>query len=136
MDGFDDYLNKAVRVAYDELAAYVQKTMPLTDFRLHFLTAEYYNTLEKFIERPCGEECRAQSLQSSTPKPFEFEPLIAFEDIPDEARRSEARQIVKRVRAEHVPMIKKRLEELYDQDIVTKMPWASKELQSEMWQSW
>ena len=97
--------------------------MPLTEFRSHFLTEEYYNILAKFIERPFGEKCRAQSQQSSTPKPFDFEPLIEFEGFPDEAKRSEARQIVKRVRAEHVPIIEKRLEELYDQEILTKMPW-------------
>ena len=128
MDGFNDYLDHAVRVAYDELAMFAKQTISLTECRSHFLSAEYFNILEKFLEHSRGDECHVRSQPSSEANSFDFQAKIKFEDIPDEEKRAEARQIVKRVRAEHVPVIEKRLEEQFDRNIVQQMPWASKGL--------
>ena len=117
MKGFDNYLDGAVRVAYDELPFFVNRTMSLVEFRAHFLTAEFYNVLAKFLA--CGREQENPNQCQANPMsmPFEFQPIVSIEDIQDEVKRDEANDIAKSIRPEHVPLIDKRLDELFEEKI-------------------
>ena len=67
---------------------------------------------------------------------FVFQPVVKVEDLPSSELRSQAGELIARVRARHVPEIEARLEELFTEQITKHISWASKELQQQLWASW
>ena len=88
--------------------------------------------MESFLEKLDSMPTSVQSVQGV----FRFEPLVRIEDLANPAARVEATEIIQRVKEEHVPEIDKRLSHLFEQEVIARMPYASKQLRQEMWASW
>ena len=124
MRGFHDFFAQAAQSAYEALPPYAKLILVFDDFRADYLLHEYYEKLNEYL---ASAKAVAPDASSSL---FVFQPLVKIDVLPSDTLRTTVAEIITHVRPEHVPRIDARLSELYGQEIATRMPCASKELQT------
>ena len=90
------------------------------------------------VQGICDKNKIISELKNEAAKPvdFVFQPSVKIEDLPCPETRAQAAGIIARVRPEHVARINTRLDELFEEEIKKRMPWASEPLQQNLWSSW
>ena len=130
-------INARIEELFDQQ---ITKGMPWVpkDLQKHLWESWMLENYYSVVQDICDQNKITSELQNEAVKPvdFVFQPSVKIEDLPCHETRAQAAGIIARVRPEHVARINTRLDELFEEEIKKRMPWASEPLQQNLWSSW